>query len=297
MQIFGLSKGVSVSAVSASRQQNECRFIPLVLCGNPDDPDDPFAGYSDGDIEVMKLAAGDKSDIGPGDFRILKLTHGGGPPNVKVNMAGAFESACQDNYVTKPGNDVGPVVKGLNTRFFDPTHPPLVTDPPLYEADYHPKYPGWPDEPPNPALVAVDLDGDDELEVTWNSVELAKDACKDKEKGGGTNDPYFANCSGGQYSTEYATTGVDADPPWSFGDSRFERRKVTIPIASCPTGTSGSSPVDDVLFFGCFFLLQPVIQKGDDAHVFGEFIEACSFEPSEGASRIVLYKDPLKVDS
>jgi len=286
MQIFGLSKGVSVSAVSAAVRSDNCDVVPVVLCAAPDaDPDDPFGGYVDGELSVLKLAAGDDSDLGAGNFRLLQLAQGNGPPNVAKNLAGSF-AGCPDTFKTKPGNNVGPVIKGINTRFFDPTKPPLSKPEGLYQADFFdkeglsPHFPGDPDDP------ALSYDNDTKT-IFWNDDALNLEC---------TNNPIFKPfCfSGGdsRYRDAYAST-----PSWTLNSGRFERRIIGVPVATCDGDTGGSVPAD-VIGLGCFFLMQPAIQKGTEAHIFGEFIASCSTFPfPEGDADIVLYKDPDREDS
>jgi len=302
MQIFGLSKGVSVSAVSAAVRSDNCDVVPVVLCAAPDaDPDDPLGGYVDGELSVLKLAAGDDSDLGPGNFRLLKLAQGNGPPNVAKNLAGSF-AGCPDIFETKPGNNVGPVVKGLNTRFFDPTKPPLSKPEGLYQADYFDNQgpsPHFPGDPDDPAIFYDTLEGNATETINWDDdgddgtpgIELdAK--CTD-------NDTFKEFCFSGSvadsnYRDAYASFH---EPAWALNSGRFERRIIGVPVATCDGDTGGSVPAD-VIGLGCFFLMQPAIQNGNDAHIFGEFIEACSSFPfPDGAADIVLYKDPDREDS
>jgi len=308
MQIFGLSKGVSVSAVSAAVHDVDCDIVPVVLCAA--NPADPFGlgGYVDGQLATLKLAAGDDKDLGPGNFRLLKLRGGNGPPNVMINLAGSF-SGCPDEFDTKPGNNVGPVVKGINSRFYDPTKPPLAKPKAeeLYQADHFdnsdftPSFPGdFPgDSDDDPALSYnkatniiewTDPDGDiHPLDPT-----LAP-KCSDNTVGDfdqycfGDDDSIFSRSN---YRAEYAK-----DNDWELDEGRFERRIIGVPVATCEGDTGGSVPAE-VIGLGCFFLMQPAIPKGPDAHIFGEFIEECSEFPfPESGAEIVLYKDPLKTDS
>jgi len=284
MQIFGLSKGTSVSAVSAGLHDISCDIVPLVLCGTRSPDGTSIDDYVDGEITALKVAAGDDSDVGPGNFKLLKLAEGNGPPNVMINLAGAFDD-CPKDFVTKPGNTVGPVVKGLNSRFEDPTHPPL-SKAGLYKADNVVDYPEELDGKPalsyNDETKRVELDG-----VDLGPSEPERQICSEN------------GSMGGYCLDDYIQEYDDSAPPWVLGDpaGRFERRIVGVPVAEC-SGDDGGSTGADVFALGCFFLLQPVIQKGDEAHIFAEFIEACSESPfPENELKIILYKDPDRVDS
>jgi hypothetical protein len=60
-----------------------------------------------------------------------------------------------------------------------------------------------------------------------------------------------------------------------------------------------------VLGFGCYFLLQEALQKGNESHVYGQFIEDCNAGgvpgPAPGNAPglyiIQLYKDPDSPDA
>jgi len=295
MQIFNLSKSTTVSAVSAGLHDDSCDIVPLVLCGDEDSPVGKF-GYVDKQIVTLKLAAGDDSGVGPGNFKLLKLRDGNGPPNVMINLAGAFDD-CPKDFVTKPGNTVGPVVKGLNSRFVTPTKPPLSKDPKFYREDNVVDYPGGPDGTPlltyDDATELVGLDGADllrELEPPPLDVQLCSGEGPDENK------DRINDLDGVCYS-DYLD--VYEGKPWSLGEpaGQFERRVVGVPVAECSEDDGGSTGAD-VFALGCFFLLQPVIQKGDEAHIFAEFIDACSHNPfPENKAKIILYKDPDRVDS
>lgn len=60
------------------------------------------------------------TDIGPGNFQLIRLGCGPGGNCVRQNLAGAFSSclaADGASVATEPGNTVGPTAQGFNTRF------------------------------------------------------------------------------------------------------------------------------------------------------------------------------------
>jgi hypothetical protein len=93
---------------------------------------------------------------------------------------------------------------------------------------------------------------------------------------------------------------LDNPPP----DGAFNRRLLALPIAEC-TADAGGQTTLDVVGFGCYFLLQQAVQKGNEAQIFGQFIESCNAggvpgpDPVAGPGpyRIQLYKDPDSGDS
>ena len=72
------------------------------------------------DITVLKGSSQSGSQagpIGPGNFQLARLG-GSGADVVRENLAGGFEGCASvgDDIPTQPGNAVGPVAQGLNTR-------------------------------------------------------------------------------------------------------------------------------------------------------------------------------------
>jgi hypothetical protein len=75
-------------------------------------------------------------------------------------------------------------------------------------------------------------------------------------------------------------------------------------IGDCSTAGNGQTTVD-VLGFGCFFLLQEAIQKGNENEIYGEFAKECTIPGFSGPDPTVvpgpyviqLYNDTLSRDS
>jgi len=155
-QVVGLAEmGLSGSAV-AGPVPVECpsNLVPLMICGDPD-PASSSYGYELGQVTVLKTSAGRKgSPVGPGNFQLIRLDGGSGADDVRHSLAGDYEQAgCsvmagEGVIETEPGNEVGPVAQGLNTRFGkydgpmkdkDGDYPPDTVA--THHADYlHPDY-------------------------------------------------------------------------------------------------------------------------------------------------------------
>ncbi|MEH6465644.1 MAG: pilus assembly protein TadG-related protein [Shewanella psychromarinicola] len=134
-QLLSFNKRVRASAVAGRSTDLACnnKLVPLLVCAMNDDPN-----YSVTDangnvtpapygIETDKLFAMKSGStqagspaIGPGNFQLLALD-GVGASVVRESLAGGFSTeACigaGDTVPTEPGNKVGPVSQGLNTRF------------------------------------------------------------------------------------------------------------------------------------------------------------------------------------
>jgi hypothetical protein len=106
------------------------------------------------------------------------------------------------------------------------------------------------------------------------------------------------------YLTDLTNPARYSYQPAPSGIGAFQRRILSVPIGNC-TGTTNGQGAVPLLGFGCFFLLQTVVQKGTDAYVLGEFIGNCDVNgtpgPNPGAGPnpyiIQLYRDPDSGDS
>ncbi|KEA65527.1 Von Willebrand factor type A domain protein, associated with Flp pilus assembly [Marinobacterium lacunae] len=316
LQVVGMAdKPVSASAVAGpiGLNANTCDILPILACGcdtdgtyTPDNPDDDcsdsntYFGYPDndnndveslGDISVIKLAGGSGSDVGPGNFRLLRLDGTGGD-DLRDALAGVGDSCANfgdDSAAdTEPGNKSGPVGQGLNTRLGIYQGPVDPTTAPADEVTYTYYSGSTPAGPtpvgPNPLV----LDGLDD-----QGVPVIK-----RQDGSTSIDGLFDYQD---YLDEYTSNYPDCQ------GSGCRRRELVLPIGDCTGSISGTSEDVHVYSVGCFFLMQNV-DVGTDAEVFGQF-----FTESEGCDaigtftstptsdpvpiKIVLYRDSDSGDS
>lgn len=264
---------VSASAVAGPSPSinNACNIAPLVVCAkDADDPD--LFGFEANQLEVLKSAAGDGSDIGPGNFQLIRLDCPGGDC-VRENLAGGYAGCIGEGteVETEPGNTVGPTVQGMNTRFNHYAGQMSAEDYP----------PDVITTEPSPLLQYNDTN-----DTVTQGGAVATDATIDY--------------GWEQYSTDIMNNNLELIPPVGA----YERRVLAIPVARCDGGASGQSTLE-VVGFGCYFLLQKVAQKGNEAEIFGQFIEGCAAGGAPGPSPgdgpapyiIQLYKDPDSLDS
>jgi Flp pilus assembly protein TadG len=126
---------------------SSCNLAPFVVCG--DETMENY-GYPYGSTATIKLD-NNASNIGVGNFLLSRLypeDHGGG--DLRRNMAGDSATCLGlgDTIETEPGNSVGPVSQGLNTRFGDYYGPVSADDYPpdkvvaefIDYADYQDRY-------------------------------------------------------------------------------------------------------------------------------------------------------------
>lgn len=316
LQVVGLAeKPVSASAVAGPIGLNatNCDVLPILACGcdsdgsrTPLNPDDDcvesgtYFGYPDDgdsnidsidDVSVIKLAGGSGTDVGPGNFRLLRLDGTGGADlrDALSGVANQCASIGADSAAdTEPGNKSGPTGQGLNTRLGLYQGPIDSSEAPADVVSYthiNGSVPAGPTPQSDNRLV---LDGFDEQ---GKPVVLRAD-------GTTSIDGIFDYQD---YLNEYAS-----NYPVCEGDA-CKRRELVLPIGDCTGTTSGTSEDVYIYSVGCFFLLQDV-EVGNDAEVFGQFFtesEGCDAigtftdTPSDDAlpTKIVLFRDSDSGDS
>jgi Flp pilus assembly protein TadG len=270
--IVDIDVGASAVAGPSPSILNACNLAPLVVCAEDPDDSDLF-GFEEKKLKVLKSASGDPSDIGPGNFQLARLGCSGGNC-VRENLAGGYDGCVDygETVETEPGNTVGPTVQGLNTRFDSYSGP-------VTPGEYPP-----------------------DVNVTEPSPPLTYDGSGDTiNQNGQVADASTIDYGWDQYVSDIAND-ILTNPPELGGV--YDRRVLAVPVADCSVDSSGQSTLS-VVGFGCYFLLQQVVQKGNEAQIFGQFIEGCNAggvagpDPVEGPGPylIQLYKDPDSVDS
>ncbi|MBT9236288.1 pilus assembly protein [Pseudomonas sp. MG-2] len=251
------TKSVTAIATAGPSPTSPCDLAPLLVCGNPAqyNPDaGMFWGYRFGDLEVLKSASKNNDPIGPGNFQLLDFGSGG--KTIGDLMAGGG-SVCRnvgDNVATKPGNTVGPSVKGLNTRFGQYSGSLSSSDyPPDLVTNYS-----------NPEMKYNDKTTPHQVEhqgqiVTSSNGNLSA---------GGT--PLF------DYNDYAAQTAacVAGGGAGCQSNGVFERRMLKIVVGDCSGKNSGASSIP-VIGFGCFYVVQPADNSGGDSQIFGQFVKQC----------------------
>mgnify|MGYP000120534200 CR=1 FL=1 len=287
--IFNMNKQLTASAVAGpSTAIVECfnNLVPMLVCGSnvPETPDS-FFGLPKGDMFVMKIGSNTSSAIGPGNFQLIRLGTNTGADDIRRAMAGedlvgqaCFSTGPSNGSVpTEPGNTVGPVIQGLNTRMGRWQGPVNSID--------HPRDINV----CQGQEIALNEEGND-VEEGW------------EDKAYRYND-YVANTEAGAACT-VPTNGLTNSSTNALPPAEYERRVLAVVVGECDGETNGANNLD-YLGAGCFFLTQDVEQSGQEAYVIGEFIEECVSEgtPSgdaddaPGPYTIVLYHTPDSTDS
>jgi len=126
-----------------------CDVVPLLVCAGSSacSASDCFGYPLNGDEQVLKTGAGNSGwEVGSGNFQLLSLSCGSGADCLRESLAGTYRSCLSlgASVTTKPGNSVGPVVQGINTRFgiyqgglsSEEAPADLITATPLLYEDY-----------------------------------------------------------------------------------------------------------------------------------------------------------------
>jgi Flp pilus assembly protein TadG len=275
------SKGAAASAVAGPSPtiNQACNIMPMMVCGDPE-AGPPFFGYEANQPEVLKSSTSNGDwEVGPGNFQLIRLGDGQGGAVVREAMAGGYDGCMTtgDMIETEPGNTIGPVVQGFNTRFgsylgpmsgMESTYPPDVVVqqpvPPLgYDRD-------------TDTITQSGSPVTDSADITFNY------------------DDYDARVDSENYDYQPAPNGSGV----------FQRREAAIAIGDCDGTTNGQGEVP-LLGFGCFFLLQEAEQQGNESYIYGQFLEDCRAggmsgpEPTTvpGPYVIQLYRDYSSTDS
>jgi hypothetical protein len=265
--------GAPVKAVAAiatagpSPSAMPCRIEPIMVCGDPsDDPADnggtSYWGYGFGDLEVLKSAAGNEP-MAEGNFQLLRLDGATGADDLRTALAGGIEkcNVVGDEVPTEPGNTVGPVAQGLNTRFG------VYNGPGMNATDYPPD---WVIEFSQPKVTYNDSTSPPQVEYQGVKVEPGANP---GDLVAGTTELHDLN-NWLEDSVACAVSGTC--------EGAYERRMLNIVIGDC-TDLSGGQIDVPVLDVGCFYLLQTVAQQGSEAQVFGQFIKECEGDGYAGA--------------
>ncbi|UPQ87486.1 pilus assembly protein TadG-related protein [Vibrio sinaloensis] len=269
---LGIDKALNVSAAAGpSPSAPAVNVVPMAVC--QDESATGSKGYDTGKLYALKIADLDQTEMGAGNYQLLDF--GSGADTVRTALAGGFEGrvGIGDTVLTKPGNTVGPVGQGLNTRFGN------YGGGGLSETDY-------------PTDVYVK--------------EPVKKATLDKDGNLVYDDKSGAGGQAWSYTDYQAAMPCTGDSACRINEGgQYDRRILVIPIVDCSGATGGTNSFT-VTALGCFFMLQqaPTSNSGKEA-VFGEFLHDCSAyggtpgqnSDSEGPYLIVLYKDPDRRES
>jgi len=275
-----LSTGASaVAGPSAPITGEACDLVPMMVCADMAAGASGDWGYATNEVTLLKIASNAPSPVGPGNFQLIELG-GSGANIVRQNLAGGYEGCINlgGTVTTKTGNNTGPTAQGLNTRFGE------YQGGGMNQADYPP------DKITREPSPSLDVASDGTTVILQGG------------RGGGTT---VTNIN--QVSYRYSDYTADmVAQRFTDPSGKALRRVLALPIVNCTTMVNGHGTLR-VLDIGCFFLLQQVIQRGNDNFVFGQYIEQCAADGTPGPTagpiggpgvfKIVLHNDPASPDS
>jgi hypothetical protein len=251
-------KAVAAIATAGPSQTAPCNLAPLMVCGDADqyDPGNGlFWGYRFGDLEVLKSAAGNAPAIGPGNFQLIRLGDNTGADDIRDALCEGIDQCLTtgEPVETEPGNSVGPVAQGLNTRF------------------------GVYNGPVSAAACPPDLvTSFTTPRMTYAEPNVVHQNQQVQSSGG---DLYTS--SGALLDYNDWVDSVAGCPSGCEANGVFERRLLKIVVGDCD-GASGGQTSVPVLGYGCFFLVQTVSQQGNQAQIFGQFVTDCEGDSVPG---------------
>ncbi|MET0656799.1 MAG: pilus assembly protein TadG-related protein [Steroidobacteraceae bacterium] len=287
IQLAGITqKTVSARAVAGPRTLNVgstvCNIAPMMVCGDPAQPN--LWGYALNSPVVLKSGSTHGNwEIGPGNFQLVDF--GSGANTVRQSMAGTYDACINSGSTiqTQPGNEVGPVSQGLNTRFGDYAGPMNGTQaqfPPDVIVDAQ-----------SPAVTAQE-NADGSYSVRQGNTVITSQ-----------NIDQLYNYQ--DYTADLAhPERYDNQPMSEGGPGAFDRRVLAVPVGDCSGTVNGSGSVP-LLGFACFFLLQSVPQGGNTSFVFGQFVQGCQVAGTPGPNPVAgngpniiqLYHSPASTES
>lgn len=259
-----------------------------------------------GELHVLKPDAGNHSDIGPGNYKMLRMGCTGGSC-LRQNLAGDFEECVTigTDAETEPGVSSGPTSQGFNTRFG------MYQGGGLSAEDY----------PPdriitelNPKLKNCSVTDDATGEVEEYIFQAGNgERCSDLIPDGAA--PPYENqvemADELDYSYHYFYKDHSKDNPelWEPGGV-LDRRLLIFPTVECGGDETGQSSLT-VTGSACFFMLQSIeggqSEEAGAGNIFGEFVESCPINGTSGINpgggpspqlyKIVLYKNSDSTDS
>ncbi len=302
--VVGISSiNIAASAVAGPSPtiNYACNIAPLVTCAADLDPVNYYGFVADA-MMVLKPSPGDHDDIGPGNYKLLRLECPGGAC-IREAMAGSYDE-CASTYEpveTEPGVTAGPTSQGFNTRFGEYAGPMNGMQ------EYYPADVITTASDPLLDTVQQEIPADSDTfvdQICVGTCDCGPESCKN------VSTPPFnkavwaddeINWPEIYHYDEYMADMMSAAPYPPY--TQPERRVLAMPVADCSGDQNGQSALD-IIGFACYFMLQP-IGGGEDKNIFGQFVEDCPVGGTSGMDPgatpgpyvIQLYKDPDSTDS
>ncbi len=273
-----------------------CDVAPIAVCGESEVP--PF-GFELDSLIVLKPAPGDHADIGPGNYKMLRMDCNG-DNCLRHNLAGSFDDCIEvgAEVETEPGVGSGPTSQGFNTRFGKYRGGGMNPD------DYPPDRVTRQQEP-NVLKACEDDSVDPPIERIYLVPEHgSQNYCLNADPSHVVTTASEIDYS---YNNNYVEDSTGLDEEFPLG-SKQNRRVLVFPVINCDGEATGQSTLD-VIGTACLFMLQElgVGQADSTGQIFGQFVTGCKVKGTGSATpdpgpgpllyKIQLYDDPDSRDS
>lgn len=314
LHLFVDKKTVSASALAGpSASGGSCNLAPMAVCGT-DTPANKY-GYNTNDVYALKLGS-NTSPMGSGNFQLLDLDDINKLPQ---QLAGEFEECIspEDAVWSKPGNNIGPVEKGLNARFGavdasvklpDNYQPDEVTDEAEFNAEFlklitNNQIDDFEEKLKD--ILNVKTNGSDNKDLPifpsinqgFELLAIAKEALKENElleESNPTSNKILSTSEKQLYQEIESVFSSISSSDLTFNYNKYEERYlndeelegfgmrlIAVPIIDCTEDTTGKSQFN-VFNIGCFFLLKKAPDSnGEQEDIFGEFFDICPVQTVE----------------
>lgn len=269
-----------------------CDVAPIAVCP-------PEDGFVDDQLVVLKPGPGNHAEIGPGNYKMLRLGCTGGAC-LRRNLAGDFGGCAVlgATVETEPGVSSGPTSQGFNTRFGMYQGGGLSAD------DYPPDRVLF-DQAPDTLKACEDDTVDPPIDNVYLVAGQGNNYCNAPQPADqvtmSTEIPY-------SYDNSY-TGDSDGDAGDFAPGSVKNRRLLVFPTIDCTGNETGQSTLT-VEGFACFFMLQALEggQSDGAGKIVGEYVDTCEVNGTSGTNpgggpggmllyKIQLYKNPDSTDS
>lgn len=272
-----------------------CNIAPIAVCP-------PVGGLQNSKLEVLKPGPGNHGDIGPGNYKMLRLNCAGGDCLRKA-IAGDYDACATDEeqVETEPGVSSGPTSQGFNTRFG------IYQGAGLNAEDYPPDR-ILKDQSPMELKACEDETGGHDLLylTTGGGNSYCRNPRAEDQVTMGNEVPYSYGQSVDETWDGYEKDSMGDDEDFEYGSVKHRRLLVFPLIADedCMGEQSGQASLK-VDGFACFLMLQPLESGQNDGggKIIGEFVTDCaaagtsSHDPGSGPNDPNLYKIQLYKDS
>lgn len=306
-----------------------CDVAPIAVC------EDAVPTNEQDVLRVLIPKPGDSSAIGPGNYKLLRLHNedgticnpsAAGGDCLKKNLAGAADTCVEigggveteNDEDSQPGQLIGPVSQGFNTRFDDVkgglSAPPYFPDRYIDEQGNDKLKSCAPKNDPTASYIFLTNDNGNNFcngfpdDYDRDTDTLPEKFAQDLVETADEINYNYCNYIGDTFCEGQGPSGPGGGPK-NNPPGEKNRRLLQFPIVTCDSMTTGTGPLT-VSGVACFFMLQSLAGNaaGGNGEIFGQYVDTCPANGNSGSNpgggpggpllyKIQLYKDPDSTDS